>query len=353
LKSYSLQKHHGNWVTRWSVYEIVDGKRKRTQPTHIIASIRNYKKKSDVKPLADAYFQERLQKSRTVQAGASLTDFVTNVFFPHNESRLSKNTTALYRQQWKRLEPHLGSIRLRDVMTPHIQSALDSIHNERKEEISHDCYMHIKVTASAIFSLAIRRRDHPGPNPENQTTVRSYGHKQHRVNGAYDLNEIKQFFHFFPSGDIAVAIAVNAFLALRKPEIEALRPEDFDPVTNLVRIHRNTKTRNDEKLPVIGPLRKIMAAGDWNQINLRIAERAIVKTLKGTTLQWKGWYGFRRGMLTNLWKLGVPVEEAAMILRNSPEVCRRHYLRLDETASKQSAMDTLEKTYLEERINIQ
>ena len=183
--------------------------------------------------------------------------------------------------------------------------------------------------------------------------MRSYGHKQHRSNGAYDLNEIKQFFHFFPSGDIAVAIAVNAFLALRKPEIEALSPEDFDPATNLVRIHRNTKTSNDEKLPVVGPLRKIMAAGGWNQINLRIAERAIVKTLKGTTLEWKGWYAFRRGMLTNLWRLGVPVEEAALILRNSPEVCRRHYLRLDATVSKQSAMDTLEKAYLEERINVQ
>lgn len=236
-------------------------------------------------------------------------------------------------------------------MTPHIQSALDSIHDEHKEDISHDCYMQIKVTASAIFSLAIRRGDHPGPDPENQTTVRIYGHKQHRPNGAYDLNEIKQFFHFFPSGDMAVAIAVNAFLVLRKLEIEALSPEDFDPATNLARIHRNTKTSDDEKLTVAGPLRKIMAAGGGTRSIC--AERAIVKTLERTTLEWKGWYAFRRGMLTNLRRLGVPVEEAALILRNSPEVCRRHYLRLDATASRQSAMDTLEKAYLEERINIQ
>ncbi len=338
---------------RWSVYEMVDGKRKRTQPTHIIASIRNYKKESDVKPLADAYFQQRVQKSRTLQAGASLSEFVTNVFFPHNEARLSKNTTALYRQQWKRLEPHLGSIRLRDVMTPHIQSALDSIHDERKEEISHDCYMHIKVTASAIFSLAIRRGDHPGPNPENQTTVRSYGHNEHRKNGAYDLNEIKQFLTMFPEGNTAVAIAINAFLALRKPEAEALTTEDFDAATGLVRIHHRTKTGNDEKLPVIGPLRRIMAMG-WSQINMRNAEYEIRERLKCSgALEWKGWYAFRRGMLTNLWRLGVPVEEASLILRNSPEVCRRHYLRLDATASKQSAMDTLEKAYLEERIQIQ
>jgi len=313
---------------RWSVYK--NGK--RTQPTHIVASVKAYKKKADVKPLADACFIERVQKSRTVQAGASLNEFVTVVFFPHCKARLKSGTLALYKQQWKRLEPHLGSIRLRDVMTPQIQAALDSIHDERKETISHDTYMLIKVTVSAIFSLAIRRGDHPGPNPEDHTSVRGYGHKDHRKNGASDLSEIKRFFLLFPTGDTAVAIAVNAFLALRKPEVESLRPEDFDPVTNLVRIHRNTKTSNDEKLPVVGPLREIMAAGGWNQINLRIAERTIVKRLQCTTLEWKGWYAFRRGMLTNLWKLGVRVEEAAMILRNSPEVCRRHYLRCAEAA---------------------
>jgi hypothetical protein len=58
-------------------------------------------------------------------------------------------------------------------------------------------------------------------------------------------------------------------------------------------------------------------------------------------------------MLTNLWKLGIPVEEAAMILRNSPEVCRKHYLRLDASVSKQNAMDTLEKAYLDQPASIQ
>jgi integrase len=333
---------------RWSVYR--DGK--RTQPTRIIASIRNYPKKKDVEPLAAAYFN-RVRGSRTVQAGSSLSDFVATVFMPHNEARLSKNTVALYRQHWKRLEAHLGGIRLRDVMTPHIQSALDAIHEERKDELSHHFYMHMKVTCSAIFSLAIRRGDHLGPNPENQTTVRNYGHNEHRKNGAYDLNEIKQFLTMFPEGDTAVAIAINAFLALRKPEAEALTTEDFDAATGLVRIHHRTKTGNDEKLPVIGPLRRIMAMG-WSQINMRNAEYEIRERLKcSSTLEWKGWYAFRRGMLTNLWRLGVPVEEASLILRNSPEVCRRHYLRLDAAASKQSAMDTLEKAYLEERVNIQ
>jgi len=148
----------------------------------------------------------------------------------------------------------------------------------------------------------------------------------------------------FPSGDVAVAIAINAFLALRRPEAEALLPEDYDPQTNRIRIHRDTKTHNDEWLPVIAPLREVIEGG-WSRVKMRRAEYTIRKTLKGSTLKWKGWYAFRRGMLTNLWRLGVPVEEAALILRNSPEVCRKHYLRLDDGVSKQSAMDRLEQAY--------
>jgi hypothetical protein len=93
---------------RWSVYR--NGK--RTQPTHIIASVKTHPKKSEVEPLAADYFQ-RVNKSRTVQAGASMAGFVKTVFFPQNKERLKRGTVALYRQQWKRLEPYLGNIRLR------------------------------------------------------------------------------------------------------------------------------------------------------------------------------------------------------------------------------------------------
>jgi hypothetical protein len=80
-------------VLRRSVYK--DGK--RTQPTFILASVRNYPKKSEVIPLAEAHMA-RVGRSKTVQAGAPVSDFVKNVFNKQNEANLSKHTIALYKQ---------------------------------------------------------------------------------------------------------------------------------------------------------------------------------------------------------------------------------------------------------------
>ena len=335
---YSIFKSSGAWFVRWSEYR--DGKRK--QPAHKLCTVKQYPKESEVKPLAESYMAT-VRKTQTVEAGARVREFVDKVYFPKIESiPLAKSTIALYRQSWNRLEPHVGCIRLRDVRVADVQTALDAIHRDRGDDVGHDVYMHAKVTCSAIFSMALRLGHHPGPNPEDGTTVRGYGHTRHRENAAYTLEEIKQFLKLFPSGQIAVIIGLNAFLALRKPELQALLPDDFDG--NYVRIHRDTKTGNDELLPVIAPLKRLLADG-WERVNLRRAERAILKRIKGTSLRWKGWYGFRRGMATNLFELGVRPEEAALILRNSPEVVRRHYIKLEQAGKKMDAMTRVEQAY--------
>lgn len=284
----------------------------------------------------------KVRKTQTIQAGDSVKEFVDGVFL--KKSGLSPRTILLYKQAWKRLEPHLGHLRLRDVRVCEVQNALDRIHAERGEDLGHGSYMHCKVTCSAILAQALRLGHHPGPNPEDGTSVRSYGHNEHRENGAYTMEEIKQFLKLFPAGAVAVAIGINAFLALRKPEAEALLPDDYEKQGGRIRIHRDTKTGNDEWLPVVAPLAKLLADG-WEQINLRRAEYDIRKRIKGTHLVWKGWYAFRRGLATNLYRCGMRPEQACLILRDSAEVVRRHYIRLEQEGTKVDAMARLEQAY--------
>lgn len=334
---YSIFKSNGGWFVRWSEYR--DGK--RIQPSHKLCSIKNYPKESEVKPLAADYMLT-VRKTMTIEAGASVQEFVDGVFL--SRPGVAVNTVLVYKQAWRRLEPHLGHLRVRDVRVCDVQNALDRIHAERGEELCHDSYMHCKVACSAIFSHALRLGHHPGPNPEDGTSVRGYGHSNRRENGAYTLDDVKQFLKLFPAGPVAVAIAVNAFLALRRPEVEALLPDDYDQKQRKIRIHRDTKTGNDEWLPVVAPLAKLLCDG-WEQISLRRAEYKIRKKIQGTNLVWKGWYAFRRGLATNLYRCGMGPEQACFILRNSAEVVRRHYIRLEQEGTKVDAMTRLEQAY--------
>jgi integrase len=50
--------------------------------------------------------------------------------------------------------------------------------------------------------------------------------------------------------------------------------------------------------------------------------------LEQAGIEWEGWHGFRRGLATNLERIGVRESIAAMILRHTNErVTRKHYIK--------------------------
>jgi hypothetical protein len=127
-------------------------------------------------------------------------------------------------------------------------------------------------------------------------------------------------------------------------EAEGLLRDDYDAKQVRIRIHRNTKTGNDEWPPVVAPLAALLSDG-WEQIKLSHARWETGRKIKGTSLAWKVFYAFRRGFATNLFRLGVPPEQACLILRNSVEVVRRHHIRLEQDGTKVHAMARLEQAY--------
>jgi len=50
--------------------------------------------------------------------------------------------------------------------------------------------------------------------------------------------------------------------------------------------------------------------------------------LQKAGIEWEGWHGFRRGLATNLERIGVRDAIAAMVLRHSNDrVTRKHYIK--------------------------
>jgi integrase len=78
--------------------------------------------------------------------------------------------------------------------------------------------------------------------------------------------------------------------------------------------------------PVFGP---IFANGAGKPFDLdSLYHRQMEKPLREAGIEWEGWHGFRRGLATNLERIGVREAIAAMILRHSNDrVTRKHYIK--------------------------
>jgi hypothetical protein len=73
---YSLFKSGGGCYCRWSEWR--DGK--RTQPSHRQGDVRDFPQKKEAKALAAEYISA-VRRAPTPEAGTSVREFVTGVFF--------------------------------------------------------------------------------------------------------------------------------------------------------------------------------------------------------------------------------------------------------------------------------
>jgi integrase len=95
--------------------------------------------------------------------------------------------------------------------------------------------------------------------------------------------------------------------------------------------------------PAFGP---IFANGAGKPVDLdSLYHRQMEKPLREAAIEWEGWHGFRRGLATNLERIGVRKAIAAMILRHSNDrVTRKHYIKppsIEAVSAMQRLSDTL------------
>jgi integrase len=164
----------------------------------------------------------------------------------------------------------------------------------------------------------------------------------------------------------ATAVAVAAFTGARKGEIRGLLWEDYDGSAIKVkravwRSHVDEPKREKSKgaIPVIAQLKLfleghrvrsgnprqgcILQSPQGKPLNLdALAKDVIRPAFKTAKLPWYGWHAFRRGLATNLNRLGVPDKVIQQILRHANVTTTMNIYVKMVSQDATAAMKTLE-----------
>jgi integrase len=270
----------------------------------------------------------------------------------------------------KHLKHRLETTRLCDFRTATGQQLLDRIRQEAG--LSSTSLKHIKwfLVATLNYAKQVDALQCDG-NPMEYTTVPKAEETPETV--AYSLNEISTMLDKLSDEPVASAVvATAAFTGLRRSELRGLRWEDLrDNQLFVTRTVWNTSERGKTKtasskapVPVLPILASLLEAhrngfaGDGyifagtkmrKPLNLaNLARRVIVPKLRKAGVQyWSGWHGFRRGLATNLFELGVNETTIQAILRHSDvETTRKHYIKKNVVPEEsKNAMKRLEDVF--------
>jgi integrase len=352
----SIRKRRGNWELRYYAEEIVNGQAVRRQISKKLAPVNDdFRSKGQVQPLANAILA-RVVPGGAAQGSLTLAEFNDLHFVPYIKEKKKPSTAKFYKEVFENhLRSRVGSVKLRDFTTRHAQEVLDGI------RLSHQSLLRIKTGMSAIFSYAARLGFTNGANPARE--AKAEGTRNDPKRYAYSLDEVRHMLEILPEPARAV-VGVAAFSGLSESEIRGLRWEDYTGESLHVRrsIWRThvgeTKTpERKNAVPVIAPLRKILDlhkqgstgngwifVGEKKRFSLNLDNLCARDIRPKLGAKWQGWHAFRRGLATNLFKLGVPAEVVQTILRHAnASTTRTHYIVLQSENAGRAAMQQLEE----------
>ena len=315
----------------------------------------------------------------------TIGDFVEAVYLPWTTGHKRPSTAKGYRDIWEdHLKPLCSQVWLRDTRTFHIQAWLNQI---GKENLSRNTLKHIKSVLSGIFTLAKQQDYLQGENPVRDAAINP-NVTEAQETYAYSLDEIQTILSLLPE-PAATAFAVAAFMGLRHGEIQGLLWENYRNgelfVSRSIWNGRVTdpKTRKGRApVPVIRPLEErlemhrlhsgnqivgpIFANSLGNPLSLgSIVNRAILPTLNRCRHcgkaepdhkeashgferdpripKWHGWHAARRGLGSNLYRLGVPEIVIQRILRHANVSTTATYYIKTAADDVRNAMAKLER----------
>ena len=325
-KGYVYRK--GNlWLVRYYDNEMLsDGTISRVQRAHkLVEAAGEYRSKRAVRVLADEFLAPLNDGRTTPQSTMTLTQFVEGRYLPFVKEHNRVSTYRGYRNLWQCYLRPYGAIALRDFRTVEGERILGSIATGK--ELTSTTLAHIKAFLSGVFRNAKRQGILNCENPIRDVVLPKA--KAAGETYAYSLEEITLMLNVLPEPASTIVAAV-AYTGARKGELRGFLWEKYDGKE--ISISQSywrgyllePKTQKSKApVPVIAPLAERLnmhraLAGNPTKglmfpnpqgmpINVDALARDMVKpALTKAGLQWHGWHAFRRGLATNLHRLGVP-----------------------------------------------
>ena len=387
------RKQHGQiirigdrWYVRYWERRNVCGKVERKRVTFQLGPVSTRGKRPPADILTEAERHMAIVNNGTIAAERIVTigDFVERIYLPWIEQHKRPSTAKGYRDIWEdHLRPLCEQVWLKDARTYHVQGWLNQIGSGK---LSRNTLKHIKSVVSAIFTLAKQQDYFQAENPARDTAINP-GAAEPQETYAYSLEEIHGILSLLPE-PAGTAFAIAAFMGLRYGEIRGLLWENYrDGEMHISRSIWNGRVTDPKTRKGRAPVPVIRQLGERLELHrLRcgnpqtgpiftnalgkplalstVAYRQIMPTLNrcercgkpvlehqnanheykrdSRIPEWHGWHAARRGLGSNLYRLGVPDMVIQRILRHANVSTTATYYIKTAAADVRSAMAKLE-----------
>jgi integrase len=337
----------GNWIVRYRQTVNESGTLKTVQRAKILCAAKGVSKKR-ARQLGKQEV-EKLEQSRPASSErvVSLGQYFEKIYLPYAQSTLRHWTVKSYKVTWKKhfeSRPHITRKLLCDVRTSDVYNWLSEIvstdRTDKKGLLGSATVKRLKSLLSGVFTHAVNLGYLNGVNPVVGAMLPAAAPP--RETAAYSLEQIRAMIAALPDQTSRVMIAVAAFTGLSRSEIrglewEAWQGDELHVLRSIVAGKvQDTKTRaRKAPVPLLPSLAQVLAqyrAHSGNHLtgpifrtatgnpidpNNLLRDRMKPAFKKAKITFWSGWHGLRRGLASNLHRLGVQDVVIQRILRHS------------------------------------
>jgi integrase len=378
MQSGTIRKHHGSRTLFYYDVVILKGQRSRRRLSRKLAAVGpEHPTRQSVQQLADAILDPINRKQVSPESSLSISEYIDQYYFPGVEHELRPSTLHNYKISifQKHLKTRLADLRLRDARPVHFQRLIRQI-----DGVGHLTLLHLKNFLSGVFRFASREGHHEGLNPLLDVTVP--GRAKKFEGHAYTITEFERMMDDIEDQLAREVIGLMFLTGLRQSEARALRWSDWDEQALTLKIQRSVwnnrlgPTKNPESessIPVLPLLAELLEtrrdrikprpddyvfAGQRRgaPLNFHNLENRVIKPalkagqfvdknydrLPNSGVDWHGWHGFRRGLATNLYDLGVHPQLISQILRHGDVATTMKFYIKDRGTETRAAMQKLE-----------